>query len=207
MKIRVLDVFKQPLNLKTRLHLLEQVSNGLVHLHRLQLIHRDLHYGNVLVYPQRVGLFTSHQADIIDLGLVAAWPGRDNKITEENDELGRIAPAQIDFIAPEMIDLDGFHHASDKSDIYSLGTMLVGLMAGHLPFPTLANGDSTDGLSDNVTAQAIYYAKLHQAPDLEGVPAPCVDLATRMLSRDPAERPNAVRVRAEIKSILTKNYR
>jgi outer membrane protein assembly factor BamB len=71
------------------------------------------------------------------------------------------------------------------SDIFSLGTVLVFAAAGEGPFGT--------GSSD-----ALLYRVVHNPPDLERVPDEVRPLVERCLAKDPAGRPTAADILAEV---------
>lgn len=100
------------IDLKEKINLISQISHTLVLIHKNNLIHRNLHSGNILI-------FYSGDAYI---GL--------NGSTE--DKLSRKDYYEImPYVAPEV--LAGGDH-TEKSDVYSLGMLMWEIFAGYSPF-------------------------------------------------------------------------
>ena len=86
------------------------------------------------------------------------------------------------FMSPEQAEGSDVGTASD---IFSLGTVLVFAATGEGPFGT--------GSSD-----ALLYRVVHNPPDLERVPDDVRPLVERCLAKDPASRPTAADILAEV---------
>ncbi|RIA93803.1 kinase-like domain-containing protein [Glomus cerebriforme] len=99
-----------------KLDILRQISKGLRTIHNAELIHRDLHSGNILFDYQK------NQWKIGDLGFLQP---ADN--TSPNNEIYGVIP----YIAPEIFDGSAF---SKESDIYSMGMIMWELTTGCKPF-------------------------------------------------------------------------
>ena len=116
----------KPLDLITKLSIIEQVCAGLGHAHQKGIIHRDIKPANVILQPNGV-------AKIIDFGIA--------KIQNLEQTSGLTQTSQIigslHYIAPERFKgeaIDG------RVDVFSAGVMLYLLLTGHLPF---AGGEAT----------------------------------------------------------------
>ncbi|MFI6961625.1 bifunctional serine/threonine-protein kinase/ABC transporter substrate-binding protein [Streptomyces sp. NPDC050255] len=70
-------------------------------------------------------------------------------------------------------------------DVFSLGCVLVYAATGRRPF-----GQGTPA--------GVLFRTVHEAPDLEGVPAALLPLITACLAKDPADRPDAQEVAREL---------
>lgn len=70
-------------------------------------------------------------------------------------------------------------------DVFSLGCVLVYAATGRRPF-----GQGTPA--------GVLFRTVHEAPDLEGVPAALLPLITACLAKDPADRPGAQEVAREL---------
>jgi hypothetical protein len=100
------------------LNLLEQAIEGLNHVHRLGIVHRD-------VKPQNMLLTTEDKLKISDFGLATEVRGPEFR-----------APGMVGtpaFLAPERWDEGGVDAAGD---VYSLGVCLFYMLTAQLPFPS-----------------------------------------------------------------------
>jgi WD40 repeat protein/tRNA A-37 threonylcarbamoyl transferase component Bud32/Flp pilus assembly protein TadD len=115
------------LNIEQRLHLFEQVCEGIHHAHQKGIIHRDLKPSNILVSVHGDRAVPK----IIDFGIAkaVAQPLTEKTfVTFQGQLLGTpeyMSPEQVD-MATQDIDI--------RSDIYSLGVVLYELLAGIVPF-------------------------------------------------------------------------
>src|SRR5947208_13154365 len=107
------------LTLKDRIAILRSLCESLYFIHEKDLIHCDLHSGNMLI--QGGGCY------ITDLGLCGP-------VDEESS--GKIYGI-IPYIAPEV--LQGKNHTKE-SDVYSVGILMWEIFAGHPPFDDIAHG-------------------------------------------------------------------
>ncbi|EXX54727.1 Cdc15p [Rhizophagus irregularis DAOM 197198w] len=100
---------------------LEYLATGLEHIHKNELIHRDLHSGNVLVF---------NYAKITDMGLCKPA----DYDTSENNVYG-ILP----YVAPEILRGQSYTKASD---IYSLGIIMYELISGLPPYHDMSHNNN-----------------------------------------------------------------
>ncbi|MBI3923929.1 MAG: protein kinase [Armatimonadetes bacterium] len=141
-----------------------QLLEGLAYIHGQGIVHRDLK-------PQNILVDASGALRLLDFGLART---RDEvKLTETGSVMGT-----FDYISPEQIlqaEVDA------RTDLYSLGAMLYEILGGRPPFQA-----------------ADIHAKIRQILDEEpvpldrvapGVPAHLAALVSRLISREPAERP------------------
>jgi hypothetical protein len=141
--------------------LLAGIATGLVHLHGLGLVHRDLKPGNVLL--------TADGPRIIDFGVSRVLDS--STITQTGQLLG--SPG---FMSPEQA--LGTGRTGPPIDIFALGALLSYALTGASPFGT-------------GPTPAIVYRVVHEPPGLDGVPQSLHDLIADCLAKDPAERPTA----------------
>jgi len=106
------------LTLKDRITIFRNLCNSLYNIHKKDLIHCDLHSGNMLI--QAGGCF------ITDFGLCGPV---------DDESSGKIYGI-IPYIAPEI--LQGSKNTK-QSDIYSIGMLMWEIFAGHPPFDDKAH--------------------------------------------------------------------
>jgi serine/threonine-protein kinase len=141
-----------------------EVGAALAAAHAHGIIHRDVKPANIMLTPAGV--------KVLDFG-IAATAGQPD--SHHGVVLG--TPA---YAAPERF--DGVP-ATPATDMYSLGVLLYHCLAGRLPWPEV------DGIR-------LLHARRHRDPDplpaIEGLAPEVVDLCSRCLARDPAERPTSL---------------
>ena len=156
----------------TRLML--QVSSALAAAHQVEMVHRDIKPGNVMVTKAR-------DAKLADFGLA-------KRITTNQSVAGRMLCGTPNYMAPELF---AGRPATKRSDIYAMGVTYFSLLVGRLPVETQSINElvrfHTRGSSIDITASE------HDLP--EGV----VSILHRSLATDDAERyANADELRDEL---------
>lgn len=155
------------LTLDQALQLIRGCAEGLVHVHQLGIIHRDIKPGNILL---RGG--DPAQPVLVDFG-VAHLREANVSLTQTGDLIG--TPA---YMAPEQA--RGKKTIDARADLYACGAVLFRALTGELPFS-----------GPNVLA-VLAKVLLEEAPRLSTrmhVPMEVDSLAARLLARDPRERP------------------
>ena len=107
------------LTLRDRIALLDGLCESLYDIHEKDLIHCDLHSGNILIQ--------AGTCYITDLGLCGPV---------DDESTGKIYGI-IPYVAPEV--LQGGKNAK-QTDIYSVGMLVWEILAGHPPFDDIAHG-------------------------------------------------------------------
>ncbi|MFN8375331.1 MAG: protein kinase [Anaerolineae bacterium] len=113
---------------EARLHLLRQMLQALVYLHRRGIIHRDLK-------PDNVQVLDNHLVKVLDFGLAIAH--------EQSPDSDRIA-GTLAYLAPEILVGEPVSRASD---LYAVGIIAYEMFAGKHPFNTK---DHTELLNDTL---------------------------------------------------------
>lgn len=96
-----------------------QVASGLQVAHQMQIVHRDIKPGNILIDGDG-------NAKLSDLGLAKDLLAEE-ELTRTGASLGTLA-----YMAPEQF--QNARQADPRSDIYSLGITLYHMVTGRLPF-------------------------------------------------------------------------
>ncbi|RHZ85018.1 hypothetical protein Glove_73g37 [Diversispora epigaea] len=172
---------------KSKMYLLHGIAFGLNCLHFKNLVHRDLHSGNILTK----NCTNSHSALITDLGLCRLV---DDLILKSDNKSNNIY-GSIPYIPPEVLRGNEF---TKKGDIYSLGGIMYETATGKQPFYDRAHDtrliiDICNGLRPKI-------------PDimLNWIPKLYSDFMYKCWNGDPSERPSAEELRSTFYDILIK---
>jgi serine/threonine protein kinase len=144
------------------------VADALAAAHASGVVHRDIKPGNVMLTPNGV--------KILDFGISVAAGEPDD------DDTGATfgTPA---YVAPER--LDGMP-AEPATDVYGVGVLLFEMVTGDPPYPV-------------ETWEELAAARLAGPSTLpESLPTDFRDVIERCLDADPARRPTAARLRADL---------
>jgi serine/threonine protein kinase len=167
-----------------------EVAEGLAAAHARGLIHRDVKPGNVWIEgdPDAKDLARQvRRCKILDFGLARSVGNEDVQVTASGTILG--TPA---YMAPEQARGERVDH---RADLFSLGVMLYRMATGRLPFA-------------GTNAMAVLTALATVTPPSartrnRNLPQAASDLIDRLLSKDPAGRPqSAAEVAAAVRQIV-----
>jgi serine/threonine-protein kinase len=142
-----------------------EVAAALAAAHAEHVVHRDIKPANIMLTPSG--------AKVLDFGIAAATGSPDPD--PDGPVMG--TPA---YVAPERF--EGLP-ATPASDMFALGVLLYTTLAGRLPWSATT---STQLLHDQ------RYGQPDPLPEIEGLAPEVVDLCSRCLDKDPAERPPAL---------------
>ncbi len=152
-----------------------QIASGLEVAHEKGLIHRDVKPSNVIVTPE-------DHVYLTDFGL-AKRAGTAPGLTAVDQMLGT-----VDYVAPELIEGS---EPDARSDIYSLGCVLLEMLTGEPPY-----GDQKGGMAK---MWAHVNAEPPSARDLRpDVPAALEAVISSAMAKTPETRPTAAAFRAAV---------
>lgn len=154
----------KPLDLITKLGIIEQVCLGLGHAHQQGIIHRDVKPANIIVQANGV-------AKIIDFGIAKVDAPGAAPLTKTSQLIGT-----LHYIAPERFKGESVDR---RSDIFSLGAVLYELLTGRLLF---AGGENT-AFHKIMNAEPASLAN-----EIEGYPPALDGILGRALAKDPNDR-------------------
>lgn len=161
------------LPLRTVCELIRQAALGLGAIHSLGMTHRD-------VKPSNLFLTRAGTVKLLDLGLVLSGDSplaSDERLTTVGHLMGTVP-----YMAREQ--LNDASAVDWRADIYSLGATMFRLLTGRAPFGPATN-----------LAQTIQAISTSPCPSLRSlkpdVPEEIAGLIDRMLSHDPARRPQS----------------
>jgi serine/threonine protein kinase len=154
---------------------LRQLAEGVDSLHQAAKLHRDIKPTNVLVT-------TEGRVVLLDFGLTA-----DLQSTGMHQSIDRQIVGTLAHMSPEQA---AGRPITTASDCYSVGVMLFEAMTGRLPFAG--------------SSQEIIAAKQTQVPPspdtlVGNLPEDLVRLCNMLLGRDPARRPSAREILAQLR--------
>lgn len=163
----------------------QQILSALNYLHRAKITHRDIKPDNILI--AETDPFT---VKLSDFGL--------SKVVKHEETFLKTFCGTLLYCAPEVFpDFNGqskgtkrrrgaktYHSYSSSVDIWSFGGVLWYALCGQPPFRGIADATG-EGMYHNIMETPLDPTPLQEA----GVSAACIDLLTRMLRTDPAERP------------------
>jgi serine/threonine protein kinase/tetratricopeptide (TPR) repeat protein len=158
--------------------ILRQVAKALGAAHEKGIVHLDVKPDNVMLLAQRK---RGDAVKVVDFGIA----GLMHQTAEEEEIAGT-----PEYIAPERASGHGYDH---RSDVYALGVMAYEMLGGGVPFH-----------GKNHVATLTMQVKdpplpLRRQPGGKDVPEELAELVMRMLSKDPAARPQSM---AEVEALL-----
>ncbi|MGZ6009829.1 MAG: serine/threonine-protein kinase [Rhizomicrobium sp.] len=159
-------VKREPLTYEAVRSLLKRVAAGLHVAHERGIIHRDVSSDNIMIPGGDVA-----RAKIIDFGIARST------LLSEHTIIGGGFAGKYNYVSPEQLGLFG-GDVRAKSDIYSLGLVLVEALTGQ---PIDMGG-----------SQAAILDKRRKVPDLGMIDLRIRPLLEKMLQPDPAARPESM---------------
>src|SRR5437899_1185094 len=158
-----------PMEALTAWRYLREIGDGLQHAHDAGIVHRDLKPTNVLIH-------SDGRAMLADFGL-ARGAGQPTHLTTIGLAIG--TPG---YMAPEQV---MGHDVDKRADIYAMGVLTFEMLTGRLPFA---------GTNRMEVAYATVNSPIPSAVKFNAnLPDELDQLMQRVLSKDPAQRPQTVR--------------
>jgi serine/threonine protein kinase len=154
-----------PLDWRIGVRICAEVAAALAAAHAEQVVHRDIKPANVMLTPSG--------AKVLDFGIAASVG------TADPDPDGPVMGTPA-YVAPERFEGEP---ATTATDMFALGTLLYHCLSGRLPWPS-------NSPTELVHRQR--YDDPDPLPEIDHLPQEVLDLCSRCLSRDPAERPTAL---------------
>ncbi|MDF1823428.1 MAG: serine/threonine-protein kinase [Verrucomicrobiales bacterium] len=153
------------------LDLAEQILEPLMSAKEMDILHRDIKPGNIMMTWLPSERF---QVKLLDFGL-AKFSQKPSMQTL--DQSGSFL-GSIDYIAPEQIEVQPL---DQRTDLYSLGCVFYFALTQRPPFTGKSIAET---MTNHLSHQFIPLAELR--PDL---PKPIAEWVTRLISRQPRDRP------------------
>lgn len=174
---------EQLLPIKETLNIMIQVATGLAYAHEHGIIHRDIKPSNIMVL--KGGL-----VKIADFGIARMDSWRLN--TTHGKLLG-----SPHYMSPEQV---SSHPIDQRSDIFSVGTLLYRMLSGQVPF----SGNNT---------HSITYKIVHEEPPkpsslIQEIPDMLDSIVIKCLSKNPDDRyQNAIELADDLRACQEKLLR
>lgn len=162
-------------DVRTAVRLTAQIASGLAAAHRVGVLHRDIKPGNIMLDHGRPG----GVAKVVDFGIARLLEDTtEGALTQTHTAIGTAA-----YMSPEQAT---GAELTPASDIYSLGCLLFALLTGRPPY---------SGEHPLAVLQQHVFKTPPRPSDLDPALPSSVDaLVSRMMSRQPADRPSATDV-------------
>ncbi|OIH95472.1 serine/threonine-protein kinase [Curtobacterium sp. MCBA15_001] len=149
-----------------------QVAEGLAAVHAQGIVHRDVKPANVLLEADGT------HVKLADFGIALLRDAA--RVTGTGTVMGTAA-----YLAPEQVTAQAI---SGKSDVYSLGLVLLECLSGRMPFP----GSAVESAMTRLT----------KAPEIDpALPTAWRVLLHVMTAMDPAERPTAAEAAERLRAL------
>ena len=156
---------KGTLNWKETLHFAMQIAKALEHAHGRGIVHRDIKPHNVMVLK-------NGSVKVTDFGIA--------RLMSQSNTLTREALGSVHYISPEQAKGG---RVDDRSDIYSLGTVMYEMMTGRPPY----DGESPVAVAiQHINGGAAMPSTLNPA-----IPGGLEQIIMKAMATDPGQRYNS----------------
>ncbi len=155
------------------LRIAKQIAEALEHAHRNNLVHCDIKPHNILMMPDG-------RAKVADFGIARAVSS--STMTYSGNVIG-----SVHYFSPEQAKGT---LVTPKSDVYSLGVVLYEMLTGQLPF----TGETSVGIAlKHLQEEPVSIRQLDPS-----IPPIVEAVVMKMMSKDPAVRPDSAEVVREL---------
>jgi CheY-like chemotaxis protein len=177
-----------PLPLEEATRILVPVCEALDVAHAAGVVHRDIKPDNIFLHRGEGG----ETVKVLDFGIAKLVGDAGHAYGQGITETGVIL-GTLDYIAPERVSGRAY---DGKADVYSVGVVLYQTLAGRLPFR----------LEEGGGPYAIAFKHVTEDPQplgdvVPGLPASVADLVRRAMGKEPATRPTARELAAELAAV------
>jgi serine/threonine protein kinase len=162
-----------------------QIASALAAAHGKQVIHRDLKPENILIIPEPDAP-GGERVKILDFGLAKLQSSFGSVRTDSNLLMG--TPV---YMSPEQC--RSSRNATDRSDVYALGTILFELLAGRPPFVSKEPGE--------YIAMHMYQPAPTLLSLMPSAPSAMGELIDAMLDKTPERRPTRSEVAQRLREL------
>ena len=168
-------IARGPLPVAESLDIALQVAEALDEAHGLDVIHRDIKSGNLMITDR-------HLVKVLDFGLAKAAPSREWHRTQASLTVAGMVVGTLNYMPPEQLRGGQVDH---RADLFALGVVLYEMLTARLPFA----GESMADVADRI---------LNREPEPMGrysysVPAEVETIVRKALEKDPAFRYQSAR--------------
>jgi serine/threonine protein kinase/Tol biopolymer transport system component len=171
-------VRRGPLSLAEAIDVAIQVADALNHAHSRGIIHRDIKPKNLMLTP-------AGQVKVLDFGLAKVVRREPSTESEADTESLLTTPGvmvgTMPYMSPEQVRGES---VDDRSDIFSLGTLLYELIAGSQPFAATSAAETISAILTREPLPLSHY--------MQGVPEELELILRSALAKDRRERYQAI---------------
>merc|ERR1740129_2123043 len=182
--------FLQRFSWRQRVKVALDVADGVLYLHSLKVVHRDLKPQNILLAKPAKSAQDEVFAKVGDFGLARS-------LAQELD--GKYLSHQVgswEHMAPEVVDVEANADYDEKVDVYSFAIIMYELASGRWPFSGMAD---LSGDNKKIAKFVIQGGRPAWILVPETVPAVFKSLVPRAWSQSPGERPGFETIISELR--------
>ena len=177
---------QDPLDPHLAAHILHHLARAVVASHHVNVIHRDLKPGNIMVSKDPAAAVVK----VTDFGIAKMAEEEISDAMEQGDEesisSSKTVIGALPYMAPEMI--EDSKNVDKPADVWAIGALTYRLLAGAPPYGTGLKAVAAIIAAKAPSRPAIWSAKPRFEPVLTG---DLWGIVTSCLEKDPVDRPTA----------------